>query len=137
MYHDGARDLVLLIAAAFLVSGCGAPGNRPELGSVTGIVTLDGQPQAGVIVSFQPEKGRGSFGLTDEQGRYNLNYIFDVPGAKVGRHTVSISTPKGDDSDPSSLLIKERIPAQYNVKSTLTTDVQPGSNEIDCELTSY
>ncbi len=125
------RMSALLNIALLTAAGCGAPSDRPELGIVTGVVTLDGEPLAGVLVSFQPEKGRGSIGLTDEHGRYSLNYVFNVPGAKVGRHTVSISTPPGDESDPASRLIEERVPAQYNTETTLTADVQPGNNEIN------
>jgi hypothetical protein len=131
------RMCVLFLIGQLLTAGCDAPSDRPELGMVTGAVTLDGEPLAGVLVSFQPEKGRGSTGLTDENGRYSLNYVFNVPGAKVGRHTVSVSTPVGDDSDPAARLIKERVPAQYNSQTTLIAVVKPGINEINCELNSH
>jgi hypothetical protein len=79
----------LCLAAALLLTGCGAAG--PELAPVSGTVTLDGQPIENADVVFQPEDARSpSYGRTGPDGRYELGYKRGVAGALVGKHTVSI-----------------------------------------------
>lgn len=127
-----------IIGALLLVLGCsGAPSDQPELGEVTGTVTLDDRPLANVWVGFAPQDGRSSMGLTDKDGRYKLDYLFDTPGAKVGQHTVTITTPREDESGGEVPNFKELVPAHYNTNSTLTADVKPGENKIDFPLTTH
>ncbi len=110
--------------------GC-AKSDRPPLGGVHGTVTLDGQPLAGAIVTFEPlEAGRGSIAMTDAQGRYELIYIRNDKGAKVGAHRVQITTSNANAGKP------ELVPPKYNVQTTLSADVKPGDNEINFALTS-
>ncbi len=126
-----------LIGSLLLALGCsGTPSDQPELGSVTGSVTLDGKPLVNVWVGFAPRDGRSSMGLTDKDGRYKLDYLFDTPGAKVGQHTVTITTPQEDESGGEVPNFRELIPAKYNTKTTLTAEVKPGQNKIDFALTS-
>src|SRR5690606_26876095 len=70
--------------------GCSSGASDvPPLGTVTGKVTLDDQPYAGVRVIFQPvEGGRTSDAMTGEDGRYRLIYSTTEYGAKVGMHRV-------------------------------------------------
>jgi len=139
----------LLAVAALLASGgCGSSGNQPELGTVSGVVKMDGQPLVGVLVSFSPANGRTSTGVTDAQGKYELTYAHGAKGASVGQHTVHISSrggPEGGgDPDeetrgkdaPRQDYFKGKIPAQYDQKSTLTATVKPGKNTFDFELKS-
>lgn len=120
-----------IVAACLLLpisSGCGH-GDRPPLGTVHGIVTLDGQPLAGAGLVFQPtEAGRASAATTDENGQYDLVYIRKDKGAKVGFHLARVSAVR---SDKSSLL-----PPRYNTQSILRVEVKPGDNTIDFPLTS-
>lgn len=112
-----------------LLTGCGNSG--PEIAPVTGRVTLDGKAFEGARVYFYPSQGgRQSQGATDEEGRYELYYTFDEPGAVVGEHKVTISTL--DDSG----LGTEKIPLKYNTEGDLTKEVTSGDNEIDLELVS-
>lgn len=83
----------LIMSALF--AGCGR-GDRPELGTVTGTVTLDGEPLPNVELSFVPAIGRPSYGETDEEGNYELNYIRNIQGAKIGKHKVLIRSGKVD-----------------------------------------
>lgn len=119
-----------------LLNGCGdgAPEDTPEVGTVTGTVTLDGKPLPGVVVAFQPETGRGSTGRTDEQGKYTLGYNAELDGAAVGMHKVTITTPT-EAPDPTGSF-KEPIPAKYNAKTELTEQVNAGENVIDFDLKS-
>ncbi len=122
----------LAMAAAVSLVGCGGGSDLPELGKVHGVVTLDGEPLSGAQVQFVPESGRPSSGITDENGRYELQYTADHSGAIVGTHTVKINTAVDGRDDPST----EQMPARYNSESELTEKVEPGSNEINFDLSS-
>ncbi|WP_437202287.1 hypothetical protein [Planctomicrobium sp. SH664] len=116
-------------------AGCGGHKDRPELGKVQGTVTLDGTPLPGVLVAFYPETGRCSGGYTDDKGHYELVYLRDVKGAKLGVHRVMIT----EDNDPAGGTPrrgKSMIGPQYNTNTTLAAKVEPGENTFDFSLTS-
>jgi hypothetical protein len=121
---------MMAVGVVLFVSGCGRSG--PGLGAVSGKVTLDGQPLHGATVEFQPSEGRGSFGVTDAQGLYQLSFTEAQQGAVLGKHTVRITSDNEDDDRKSDA----RIPARYNRLSELTAEVQAGSNECSFELQS-
>jgi len=88
-----------LALAGLLVAttGCGGPKSVP----VSGVVTVDGKPYKRAVVSFQPlagpgnpAPGRGSSGLTDENGRFSLMGDDGAAGALPGRHRVRIQTER-------------------------------------------
>jgi hypothetical protein len=109
--------------------GCGK-SDQPDLGMVRGRVTLDEKPLANVTVSFRPlGGGRQSCGDTDANGHYELIYLRDIRGAKLGKHRVTIG--------PSDLVQspKKRLPERYNSKTTLEANVQAGDNQFDFALT--
>ena len=117
-----------------LLAGCGDRGDAPELGDVSGYVRLDGQPLSAARVIFQPEGGRPSIGLTDDEGYYELSYSRGETGAKVGRHVVRISTfVEADDEQPG---VPEQVPDRFDERSELVREIASGGNEIDFELTS-
>lgn len=134
------RNLTCLIAGLLTVmSGCGAESDRPKLGTVSGIVSLDGKPLANAGISFRPvEGGRVSQGRTDQEGRYRLIYLdnpHEVPGAKVGENVVYVSTYLSEEATGGPQ--KELVPKCYRVKDSVKrVQVNPGSNEIDLELNS-
>jgi len=142
----------VLICVASL--GCGSKG--PELGSVTGKVTLDGKPVTNGLVTFKPVAGgREATGRTDANGQYELLYI-DRKGALLGQHNVTVITLKeaapvvamssdspeyakqaaGGQADYNNAKVVEPIPARYNANSELTKEVTAGDNVIDLELKS-
>ena len=122
---------LLLVIAIAPLTGCVGTNDRPKLGTVTGKVTLDGQPLAGAGVSFQPQELRASLGYTDKQGRYELTYLRDIKGAAVGTHQVRIDRMPQTEGAPV-----KHLPARYNRETELTREVTPGSNVVDFELTS-
>ena len=127
--RHGVAGLVCcaMVLAVAWIAGCSG-GTRPELGQVRGTVTLDGQPLAGATVLFKPEEGgRHSRGVTDTTGQYELIYIRDIKGAKVGPHKVIISTA-------SELNPTERVPDQYHGQAGLVAKVQAGANRHDFDL---
>jgi len=152
---------VLCIAAVcclvcLVVVGCGPGG--PELGTVTGKVTLDGRPVTNGLVTFTPQaKGGASVGKTDASGQYEL-LCLDRKGALIGQHKVTVTTLQEaaavtemrsdspeyakqaasatDQSAYDSAKVVEPIPARYNTNTELTKEVKSGSNVIDLELKS-
>lgn len=130
------------LAAVTLLAGCGS--DLPELGTVTGIVTLDDKPLADATVVFEPENDRFSQGFTDAEGRYELMYKVGVAGAALGKHTVRITKFEGggegeEEDDPAGAdgeEAKSIVPAAYNTQTTLTEEVKSGSQEIDFKLSS-
>ena len=73
------------------VSGCSNnPANYPEVAIVVGAVTLNGKPLEGATITFAPNSGRSSSGVTDSSGRYSLNYTGLIRGAMLGSHRVMI-----------------------------------------------
>jgi len=123
-----------------LCVGCGGGEEGPELGQVSGVVTLDGQPVASADVTFTPDQGRPSMGQTDDEGKYRLRYSAESDGALPGMHSVSISTQRdqtgGEGDQPLVPAQEERIPAKYNEETELSREVSAGENTIDFELTS-
>lgn len=135
--------LVGLISAA-AVAGC---GGGPAVAPVSGVVYVDGVPKAGLHVVFQPmgskenpNPGRGSNGITDENGRYTLTYDGIKPGAVVGQHRVAVATvlagegknfdpelgsPDGEPVEGGT----EIIPPRYNDQTELTFDVPAGGTD--------
>lgn len=122
-----------------LMSGCfGGKGDLPKIGQVDGVVTMDGTPLPKARIIFEPEKGRPSFGYTDEAGKYHLGYLKDMSGAVVGHHVVRIST-SDQVEDPATgkrVTYPETVPAKYNKTSTLTAEVAEGKNDVPFALTS-
>lgn len=137
------RFIAFSAAIVFGISGCGGgPGDMPEVGAVTGIVTIDGKPTGNLTVAFQPEGGRPASGVTDAEGRYELVYSADVKGTKVGPNLVTISSNIGSDENYESgdqqTEKEDPIPAKYNSMATenseMTVDVKPGANEINWDI---
>ncbi len=133
MAHSFTSYRPSAIALAFALSlcyGC-SKGDQPPLGTVSGTVTLDGQPKAGLRVLFSQPGFRSSGGFTDQNGYYELKYLRGTMGAAVGTHSVRIDpvTKEGEKT-------QKQLPVKYNRKTELTAKVEPGSNVIDFELQS-
>lgn len=129
--------LLLAFGPLVFVAGC---GNGLGLASVEGTVTLDGAPLEGAEVIFRPVDGRPSLGVTDASGKYTLRYDTDQMGALQGKHKVSISTAgdaaQSGSEDGASGGKVERVPAQYNKRTTLEVDVASGGGPVDFKLES-
>lgn len=144
-----AFPAVALCTLVLNLSGCGGKSDQPELGRVTGTVTLDGAPLGGVAVVFHPDNGRPARGRTNAEGKYELTYIGNTPGSKIGNNRVEIAPNEegeedsGDAGDTENTGAAKRptrgkieIPARYNIKSELKADVKPGENVFDFKLDS-
>lgn len=132
---------ILLMGLLGAISGCGPSG--PEIGEVTGVVSMGGDPVPGASVTFYPVSGRQSFGKTDQEGRYTLEYGQNLSGAVAGQHRVKIMTggmgPPSMPSDPaagpsrSSSRSSGMEPPREITLSEMVT-VESGPNEIDLTI---
>lgn len=144
----GPKLLIVVLQVCLIpgmLAGCSESGTPTA--PVSGKVTLNGQPLANVSVLFQPagganrDPGVGSYGITDDQGRFTLKLSgTNKPGAVVGQHVVTI-VEKGDpanDQDAGGTDKPEvsRIPAEFS-DGTKKFEVQSDTpNQANFELKS-
>lgn len=150
--------MVRLMHLSLLLLSCAAIGCGPNLGAVTGNVTIDGQPAEKVVVAFSPVGGGTSgAGTTDASGNYTIMSSLGA-GLPPGKYKVSLTTEMtvedtgGEDeyaggSDSAAYeqaamgndyadrdKFKEKIPAKYNSATTLEEQVEAGENVIDFKI---
>ena len=84
-----------------LLLACTGCGGAADVAPVSGVVLYGDQPLAGAGITTQPiaqgkeNPGSGSFGKTDEQGRFTLELVTPaIPGAIIGEHRVMITPPE-------------------------------------------
>ncbi|MDR2755823.1 MAG: hypothetical protein LBC20_08970 [Planctomycetaceae bacterium] len=133
-----------MLTASFLfvllpvLGGCGNAYTRQYnnlgLAEVKGIVTLDGQPLPNALVHFEHENKTYSYGETNKHGEYQLHFDSHKTGVLPGSKIVRIwTTRQNSDSDSEQETqgnpVQERIPSQYNQKSTLTVVVEAGKTQ--------
>jgi hypothetical protein len=96
---------------------------------------LNGEPLKNAKVEFDPDKGSPSYGITDEDGRFELEFIAGEEGAIIGRHTVRIRTRRAyTDSNGKEHVEPEILPPECHDKSTIVKEVKDGSNVIPIDL---
>ena len=134
--NSHAGFIALMLSLAFL--GCGSDG--PEIASVEGTITMDGEPLANASVLFVPTGGRPAAARTDENGKYTLNFTAGRKGAMLGKNVVRISTAADPSETPDGEPIPaqpERVPMKYNATSELTFVVEAGKKNVaDFDITS-
>jgi hypothetical protein len=124
------------------VTGCGGGDYKPELGLVTGTVTISGKPAPDLIVTFEPQQNKDggkassivggvSTATTNAEGKFDLQYKgTSTKGAVVGPHLVRIqSAAGGGPAGGASAAAIIQIPPQYNSQTKLKADVTAGKNE--------
>ena len=122
--------LVLMVVFA----GCASPeADLPDLATVTGTVTMDGEPLANASVEFISASGQVASGTTDGSGKYELAYVGGNMGAEIGENTVRITTALDAPAPPDYV---DPIPAKYNQSSELKVTVEAGDNTHDFALES-
>lgn len=128
--------------ALTVVSGCGESG--PTVIPVTGVALHQGQPVPNLFLNFVPESGRPSWGATDENGRFKLNYTTDQDGAVVGKHRVVVQfKPSSMEAELEMLAGKLKKPAALDEilnkygnegTSTKTVEITPQTRELELVL---
>ena len=129
----------LLCAGCLLLTGCSGKG--VQTGTVSGTVTLDGQPLADGTINFNSLDGN-----TPTSGGKITNGSFSVAVPR-GLQKVMISSPvvkssrKAYENDPNSPLVneyKESLPVKYTnpFETPLSVDVNASSVKQDFALSS-
>src|SRR5262245_40234010 len=152
MTHDGVRirhsgfkirriSVIGFSVFVIFTGGCSASKIAP----VSGRVTLDGKPLAGVHIGFQPigkpgelNPGSGSYAITDADGQFRLLLVDgEQPGAIIGKHRVEIT---GRSEVPANIDPPKRpppkvfVPAKHSRHSELTLDEPAGGRSgANCE----
>lgn len=142
-----------MIVGVVIAIGCGKPKADYSLVDLVdghGTVTLDGQPLANAVVTFEdPSDGTFSYGLTDAEGSYVLQFDSEMQGVKTGKKVVRISTSRvllglnsrpgeadeGEDGSGTGAAAEERVPPRYHRDSELTVEVTPESGAFNFALT--
>ncbi len=123
--------------ALVLLGGCGEGG--PSLGSVSGKITLDGEPVKGAIVQFIPQGpgGTPSYGLSDKEGIYKMEFSSSASGVLTGKSLVRISSNDDVTINGKTYSSVEVFPDKYNEGSEVIADIVAGENKLDyaCEST--
>lgn len=146
IYH--AIVLATLVAMLAAV-GCG-PSAGGSLAKVSGVITVDKVPTAGLMVTFYPKgEGKTASGVTDAEGKYTLTTLEPNDGAIVGQHevTVTVSPVAGAGAGPPPMpgmpgydaakVATEPFHPKYKQQTTsgLTATVESGKdNNIPFDL---
>lgn len=153
------RKSLCVLALVALCVGC--EKQEYKVAPVSGRLTLDGKPAPEVAVMFQPiaegtniNPGPGSYGITDEEGRYTMKLVGEeTAGAVVGKHKVRMDPyPKAlqqqnfppaegapvVDQPTGPIQIRTKVPTKYNqVDSPLEFTVPPeGTDKADFNMES-
>jgi hypothetical protein len=135
MKTTGAFYISLCWAVIGLTLGCSADAKH---GTVSGTVTLDGQPLKSGTIRFDSADGQAAAAdASIIDGKFTAK-------APPGGKRVSITSPKvvgkkkmyDTPDSPVYDVTEELLPAQYNSASKLTLDVKPGNQTQDYELKS-
>jgi hypothetical protein len=132
------RTCLLFLLVAFV--GC---GDGIKVVPVSGIATYKGKPIPRLIITFTPPTGRPSAGMTDAEGRFELNYEEDRKGAQVATHTITVEYRPGDPGEEMDILEgkKKRPPAidaiikkYQDGKQNLTVEIKQATKDLDLKL---
>ncbi|HUT88246.1 MAG TPA: carboxypeptidase-like regulatory domain-containing protein [Thermoguttaceae bacterium] len=146
---------ILAIAGLLFCVGCSPGGYSGPVGTVTGTVTLNGEPvPAGCTVTFISDDGHAASGKVGPGGSYQLSAGAEGNNVPAATYKVSITPPgkadaseadydkmmeaesAGEASQEETQPAEEVIPAKYQTTGTsgLSFEVKAGSNTIDVPL---
>jgi len=100
---------VFLFPTLLCIAGCG----NANLSKVEGVVTLDGAPLPGAMVSFMPVGGgRAASGLTGGDGYFQLTTFRTDDGALAGDYRVIVVLDEQERKDVSNMTNQEKQEAR-------------------------
>jgi hypothetical protein len=121
-----------------LTLGCESQDSS-KLGKVTGTVFQNGQPVPNLALEFHPVSGgRPSLAFTNDNGHFEAIYLANVPGAKIGDHTLRYEMTPGKlahDISPAEMLTIERPTIPHGaVLDPVKVTVARGANHFEFKL---
>ena len=125
----------MMVVTVILIAGCA----KPNIGIVTGTITVDGSPaKSGSIAFFPIDRKSPTAGAEIVDGNYTAKV---APGAAK----VEIRVPKvmgerklyNTADSPMKKILAESLPAKYNDQTELKLDVQLGENHQNYLLTTH
>lgn len=136
------------LAVCLVVAGCGGGvSDKPTMGKVSGVVTLEGKPVAGATIEFNPDNSRATTGprssaVTDADGKFTLMGPGAEEGAVVGFHKVTITCPPKPGENSSSIDTSKApttpcsVPEKFGKIDTtdVSKEVMAGKNEFAIDL---
>lgn len=128
-----------LLAALALLAGC---SSGPKVVPVSGTLTRNGKPVPKLTVHFIPDQGRPSWGVSDDTGRFTLEYDSTLKGAVTGPHTVWVQWRPGsmqEEMNPKAASKPADLPAilaKYGSqdKSPLKIEITRGTDDLELKL---
>jgi hypothetical protein len=130
-----------LILAAAIIPGCGKSGADVTRASISGKVSLGGEPLKEGRIRFIPEttSSAGMAVATIADGKYSIPAD---KGPAIGKARVEITSyrntgkkiPLPDSPGQTEDEKEQFLPEKYNMKSKLRADVQGGENTKDFKL---
>lgn len=150
VFSNSSVCLTATILLLTLAAGCGGSihpdYSQLDLVDVSGTVTLDGEPLSGARVAFEAPDGTFSSGVTDAGGHFDLMFNTEKSGCLVGEKVVRVrlggdsevpddeeSSEEGSTPPPAGA---QKIPEQYNRKSTLKATVDADHTSFQFDLKS-
>ena len=141
-FRSTAR-LCLILGSLAAIAGCG-PSEPYEMVPISGVVTLDGRPLSNARLAFQPlgggggkKVGPGSYGRSDEQGRFTLETVDRRSGAVVGEHLVTVTTQavvSEDAGNDATVMTRETVPE--HLRNGFKLKVEGETEDLQVELSS-
>jgi hypothetical protein len=131
-----------LLLVTLALPGC---GRREVLGSVSGVVTIEGQPVPRATVIFDNDQlGVHMMAEADEQGRYTVR-MANGDGLPLGEYDVRVCPPVQDHplgpikAPPSGQQVdpyRDTIPLRYRDRKTsnLKLVVTPETNHLNVNM---
>lgn len=131
------RIAVAITLGLVLWAGCNSKSPTGRY-TVSGAVTFQGKPLEQGTIEFASESGGAASGTMITGGVYKVP---ERQGLRPGSYQVRIYSsdatagPTPEFPGQATKVAKERIPAQYNSKSTLTAKVQEGkANQFNFDI---
>ena len=125
-----------------MFAGCNKEG-IPDLVACKGTVTWKGKPVEGALVGFLPKdaNGRGAFGMTDAQGKFNTTTLHTDDGIMPGEYFITVikrTVTRGSISPTGEQITKTyfipQIYAEKNTSGLSATISSKGTKDLLFEL---
>ena len=132
---------MILVAGGVAASGCSGGKGKA---TVTGSVTMDGQPQEGVRVAFISTDSTGGVapqgGATQADGKFSINVLPGKYNVTLSKWVDKSGKVPGESEDPTkdftqmmaSGLLTQVLPAQYSDPKTtpISAEIPPAGKDL-------